>query len=479
MTVSDGQSHPNQSDATEPRAAENSTRRRIIDAAMASILETGFYRASSNEIARRAGVTWGAIQRQFGTREALMLAAFEAEWQRLLDTMGARIEGGTTEARVQSLFTLLKSHYSRPEYFAAVQIITNLRQDPRTTQATLDLIEQMSRKSSGMLPKLLRQLLPGADFDSAVTNTLFFTIRDFFIGLHVESATTLAETYQRRLDRLDAEEDVLIRYLVALVQSQTGTVEFAPEQTPTTTRSSPRCSRGRRDAVSRADIGRRILDFAVAKVSPRPGGGLQITYLCDAGETGQAVVTGIDSPLCAGAHVAVMAMDADSVDVELDIRRRGNVVDLTAGLCGITAHGMGIVDPEFPDSLLVSWSWGNEAPTGIVKYVIADEPHTITATYTSAVLAAEGFDDVKTGHATGFTADGFPGVYSIIYEGVGTDYGPFTWTVVERSSTLELTWDTGTRRAMEGFGFRDPDSTRSIVAAYWSTGPRPTEPRPH
>ncbi|MEY2458244.1 MAG: hypothetical protein QOG30_74, partial [Acidimicrobiaceae bacterium] len=47
---------------------EQATRRAVIDAAVASILERGFYRASSNEITRRAGVTWGVIQHYFGTR---------------------------------------------------------------------------------------------------------------------------------------------------------------------------------------------------------------------------------------------------------------------------------------------------------------------------------------------------------------------------------------------------------------------------
>lgn len=447
----------------ERRTGESATRQRIIDAAMACILDTGFYRTSSNEIARRAGVTWGAIQRQFGTREALMLAAFQDEWQRLLDTMSAHVEGDTIEARVRSLFALLKSHYSRPEYFAAVQIVTNLRQDPKTTQATLDVIEQMSRKTSGTLPKLLRQLLPGADFDTAVTNTLFFTVRDFFIGLHVESATTLTETFQGRLKHLDAEEDILLGSLVALVQSAIGTAE-------------PQRRHKRRDGVSPAATGRQLLDFAVAKLSPRPGVGVHVTYLCDAGEIHQAVASGIASPLTTGTHAVTLTGDGHSDRAELTIRQRGSVFDLTVTLDGVTAHGMGIVDPEFPDALLVCWSWGTEMPTGIVKYVIGEEPHTIVPTYTSVVLAASGCDDVKGGRASGFTADGFPGVYTIVYEGIEAGYGPFAWTVAERGGVLELTWDTGTRRAMEGFGFPDPDSGRSIVVVYWSTGPRPQMP---
>jgi AcrR family transcriptional regulator len=59
------------------------TRRKVLDAAIETILEVGYYQASSNAIARRAGVTWGALQHQFGTREALLLEVLNERWGRL------------------------------------------------------------------------------------------------------------------------------------------------------------------------------------------------------------------------------------------------------------------------------------------------------------------------------------------------------------------------------------------------------------
>ena len=53
------------------------TRARVIQAAVDCILDEGFYRASSNRIAERAGVTWGVIQHHFGTREALLIEVFK------------------------------------------------------------------------------------------------------------------------------------------------------------------------------------------------------------------------------------------------------------------------------------------------------------------------------------------------------------------------------------------------------------------
>ena len=56
----------------------------LIDATIDCILEEGLYRASSNRIAKRAGVTWGVIQHHFGTREALLLATFQEGMRELM-----------------------------------------------------------------------------------------------------------------------------------------------------------------------------------------------------------------------------------------------------------------------------------------------------------------------------------------------------------------------------------------------------------
>ncbi|MBL7521536.1 TetR/AcrR family transcriptional regulator [Frankia sp. CNm7] len=192
----------------------------MIEATIACILDRGFYRATSNEIARRAGFTWGAIQRQFGSREALLLAVYEQEWAHLLATMReARIEGDTTEERIRSLFYILKRHYGRPEAFAVLQITMNLRKDPKTSPATLDIIRKSTREAEKLMPPLVREVL-GADADLALRYLVFYTIRDFWIGLHVESATALEETVRGRYAMLMEDENLLVEALAAVAESR-------------------------------------------------------------------------------------------------------------------------------------------------------------------------------------------------------------------------------------------------------------------
>ena len=76
--------------------SDESTRARVVDAAIDCILDEGFYRASSNKIAKRAGVTWGVIQYHFGTREALMLAVHERGLDELDGALADAVIDGDT-----------------------------------------------------------------------------------------------------------------------------------------------------------------------------------------------------------------------------------------------------------------------------------------------------------------------------------------------------------------------------------------------
>ena len=61
--------------------------------------------------------------------------------------------------------------------------------------------------------------------------------------------------------------------------------------------------------------------------------------------------------------------------------------------------------------------------------------------------------------------------YSITYEGEGdTSFGPYEWTITQRGDVLDLTWDDVGTRTIDGFGFADPESSRSIIVVYWGAG---------
>jgi AcrR family transcriptional regulator len=108
-----------------PRAASEETRAEILTAAIASIQEAGYYRgASSNAIAKRAGLTWGVIQHHFGSRKALLLAVLENELEEAIGSLtAAEVTGNTVEARLESVVEILFTFFGQPGYNAILQII--------------------------------------------------------------------------------------------------------------------------------------------------------------------------------------------------------------------------------------------------------------------------------------------------------------------------------------------------------------------
>ena len=133
-----------------PVNAEIGTRDRVIKAATECIIELGFYRGSStNEIARRAGVTWGVIQWYFGNREGLMLAVLEEGASHMVATVeGARIDGATVVERMSQLIEVFSAHYARPEYLASLQVLLNMDHDPSTSAEVRKTMLETAERSN-------------------------------------------------------------------------------------------------------------------------------------------------------------------------------------------------------------------------------------------------------------------------------------------------------------------------------------------
>jgi AcrR family transcriptional regulator len=94
------------------RGSAEETRERVIQAAIATVIDVGYYKASSNAIARNAGVTWGSINHLFGSREQLMLDVVNYLATRLEERLArAVIEGETLEDRLWHVLGALSSHY--------------------------------------------------------------------------------------------------------------------------------------------------------------------------------------------------------------------------------------------------------------------------------------------------------------------------------------------------------------------------------
>jgi len=116
---------PQVADSRSKQAAKSrATQDKIVNAVIALIKEKGFVAASSTEIARRAGVTWGAVQHHFGGKAEILGEVLERSHrtfqQRLGDPAFAK---GSTVARVGRYVDAAWAHYRGDEYMATVEIL--------------------------------------------------------------------------------------------------------------------------------------------------------------------------------------------------------------------------------------------------------------------------------------------------------------------------------------------------------------------
>jgi AcrR family transcriptional regulator len=201
-------------------SGERDSRQRLIEAATACILDLGFYRASSNAIAERAGVTWGVIQYHFGSREALMLAVLDDGTRRLNETLvTAEITGGTVTERVAQYADILARYYGSPDYLAYAQVLINLAHDPRTSQQTRAAMARIAESASPELQRLLRKVLAGTGIRrSAVRATLFHALRG--IALSHVMLSTLPDR-QDGTRQFAEQRRFLAEALAMLIEAQT------------------------------------------------------------------------------------------------------------------------------------------------------------------------------------------------------------------------------------------------------------------
>ena len=190
------------------------TWRRVIDAAIESILENGYYHTSSNEIARRAGVTWGAIQHQFGTREGLLLEVLNDRWNRFQEIMAtAEVTGETLEERLHSVLDVLALHYEQPEHLVLLQILLDLTQNPNTSAETREAVAAHGeRLTKAWHPLFVRALGDAADEDDLVRYA-FETLRGYLAGNII--ASSIAERSDDTVPR-----DLLVRGVAAAMTTE-------------------------------------------------------------------------------------------------------------------------------------------------------------------------------------------------------------------------------------------------------------------
>lgn len=74
----------------------------IISAAIEVFAETGYYRATTAQVAERAKISQPYVFRFFATKEALLLSALEISWERIQQSFRLVVECAATPEQLES-----------------------------------------------------------------------------------------------------------------------------------------------------------------------------------------------------------------------------------------------------------------------------------------------------------------------------------------------------------------------------------------
>jgi AcrR family transcriptional regulator len=197
----DGTVYPTVSEPKQDRS--RATRERLLEAAVASLAESGWARTTVATVATRAGVSRGAAQHHFPTRGDLVTAAIaymsEVRFGELRSTVAAPPTGTN---RTRWALDQIAGLYTGALFAAALHVWTEAAVDAGLRAQVVPLERALAREAYRFAVALL-----GVDADDPRVRTAVAGTLDLARGLGL--ANVLTDDTRRRSRILDAWADQL------------------------------------------------------------------------------------------------------------------------------------------------------------------------------------------------------------------------------------------------------------------------------
>lgn len=169
------------------------TRRRLIEAALDSFGERGWHGVTVAVIAERAGVSRGAAQHHFPTREDLVAAAVDLLGEAQIDELRAQAADlPTGSSRIERVVEMVLNLYTGPLFRAALQLWAVAATDEALRDVLVPLEARVGREAHRVTVELL-----GVDESRAGVRELVQATLDLARGLGLANLLT-DDTRRRR-----------------------------------------------------------------------------------------------------------------------------------------------------------------------------------------------------------------------------------------------------------------------------------------
>jgi AcrR family transcriptional regulator len=179
----------------------------LLEATIESLVEHGWSGTTTTAVAERAGVSRGAQQNHFPTRNELVVAAVEHLFEvRLAEARTAMADLPTKRLRTEVVLDAISSVTTGPMFSAALELWVAARSDPALRAAVVPLEAKIGRE----LHKLTVDLLGADESKPGVREAVQATL-DLMRGLGLANQLTddskrraqLLKQWARMLDTLD------------------------------------------------------------------------------------------------------------------------------------------------------------------------------------------------------------------------------------------------------------------------------------
>ncbi|HMT49448.1 TetR/AcrR family transcriptional regulator [Dietzia sp. UBA5065] len=159
---------------SEPKQDRSrATRLRLLEATVHCVASMGWTASTNATIADAAGISRGALQHHFPTRESLVVAALEYMFDKRTSlVLAVPVPEATGAQRVHSAVEALVEVYSGDLFRAALQVWAAASVDDRVREAVMPLERRFAQEAHRLAVRLLGEVDSDPDVRALVQATL-------------------------------------------------------------------------------------------------------------------------------------------------------------------------------------------------------------------------------------------------------------------------------------------------------------------
>lgn len=178
------------------------TRRALLAAAVATLVEDGYARTTTGRVCDRAGLSRGAHLHHFGTRAALIGAALVHYGEQVVADAQARFDAlPDGEDRTARALDLLWELYTGPVLGAAIDLWAAARWDPELARALEPIERTVDRRAKAFCRHVLPHRASRPDFERDIDFVLS-TVRGLALMAFVRPGRSTAPRWPHARERL-------------------------------------------------------------------------------------------------------------------------------------------------------------------------------------------------------------------------------------------------------------------------------------